>query len=200
MHGLGDSAQGFLPVFADPRANPVTLDTKVVLLTAPSKPVTINGGMIMPSWYDILSITPPGPTQPMEKSISIPQLNDSYKRITNVVTEELKNLKGKLFIGGFSQGAVMALYVGMENVNVKGIFAFSGALQPQAKLTNLGKIPIHIFHGAVDDVVPWNMAKKSYERIANDKKVTISVDKNLGHSVNMEQLLQFKKVFADATK
>ena len=43
MHGLGDSAYGFLDVF-NSKHSPVS-DTDVVLLTAPTIPVTINGGM-----------------------------------------------------------------------------------------------------------------------------------------------------------
>jgi hypothetical protein len=37
--------------------NPVSLDTKVVLLTAPTRAVSINNGMKMPSWYDIKKLS-----------------------------------------------------------------------------------------------------------------------------------------------
>lgn len=48
--GLGDSAEGFEDFF-DSSSSPCLPTTKVVLLTAPIKPVTINFGMKMPSWY-----------------------------------------------------------------------------------------------------------------------------------------------------
>lgn len=44
MHGLGDTADGYLDVFTT-NINPVSASTKVVLLTAPMKKVTINFGM-----------------------------------------------------------------------------------------------------------------------------------------------------------
>ncbi len=56
LHGLGDSADGFLDVFSTPELDPTLPTTRVVLITASDKPVTINGGMAMPSWYDILSM------------------------------------------------------------------------------------------------------------------------------------------------
>ena len=58
LHGLGDSADGFLPIFLDPALDPSLATTKVILPTASSKPVTINNHYAMPSWYDIYSLTP----------------------------------------------------------------------------------------------------------------------------------------------
>ncbi len=199
MHGIGDSAEGFLDIFGNQRINPASPDTKIVLLTAPSRPVTINGGMTMPSWYDIKNLSNDSRI-PIEKRISIEQINESYKRINNVVMEEMKNLKGKLFLGGFSQGCVMALYVGLENLTVKGIFGFSGVLHLLTKMDNLGKIPIYLFHGTLDDVIPLQIAKGTYDKILKDKQVKFFLEKNVGHGVNMSQLAQFKKVFSEALK
>lgn len=56
LHGLGDTADGFLPIFLDPTIDPTPFTTKVVLPTASTKPVTINNHMSMPSWYDIYSL------------------------------------------------------------------------------------------------------------------------------------------------
>ena len=54
MHGLGDTAEGWVDLFRD--QNPCPLNMKIVLLTAPNQKVTVNMGMEMPSWYDILSL------------------------------------------------------------------------------------------------------------------------------------------------
>ena len=48
LHGLGDTAHGWAPV-ADMLA-PRFPGTRFILPTAPSQPVTLNGGMVMPSW------------------------------------------------------------------------------------------------------------------------------------------------------
>lgn len=52
LHGLGDTGSGYLDTFLDEKINPLTLTTKVILLTAPIRPVTINMGAKMTSWFD----------------------------------------------------------------------------------------------------------------------------------------------------
>ena len=58
MHGLGDSAEGFLDFFYNPDPLLPNKNTKVVLLNAPKVPVTCNNGMVMRSWYDNLTFQP----------------------------------------------------------------------------------------------------------------------------------------------
>ena len=54
LHGLGDTAEGWQEIAELlQRSLP---DTRWVLPTAPSRPVTINQGMEMPAWYDIVSL------------------------------------------------------------------------------------------------------------------------------------------------
>jgi predicted esterase len=53
LHGLGDSAYGFADVFLDESIALVPNNCKVLLLNAPERAVTMNGGMVMTSWYDI---------------------------------------------------------------------------------------------------------------------------------------------------
>jgi phospholipase/carboxylesterase len=59
LHGLGDSAYGFYDVFLDPRFELVPSTCKVILPTAPERPVTLNNGFRMTSWYDIQSLVRP---------------------------------------------------------------------------------------------------------------------------------------------
>lgn len=56
-HGLGDSGAGwsFLPELMAAQDNQLA-GVKWILPNAPNSPVTINGGMKMPSWYDIRSL------------------------------------------------------------------------------------------------------------------------------------------------
>lgn len=56
LHGLGDSAEGYLDFFTE-KSSPTPASMKVVLLTAPTRPVTINMGMKMPSWFDFKAFT-----------------------------------------------------------------------------------------------------------------------------------------------
>lgn len=51
LHGLGDTSAGFLDYFMLPQS-PLNKGGRIKLLHAPIKPVTVNGGAEMPSWYD----------------------------------------------------------------------------------------------------------------------------------------------------
>ena len=71
LHGLGDSAYGFLDVFDEHKIAPATC--KVILPTAPERAVTLNGGMKMTSWYDIVSLDRP-------KNMTIEQNEANYSQ------------------------------------------------------------------------------------------------------------------------
>lgn len=59
--------KGYLSIFNSPM-NPCDQSTKVVLLTAPVKPVTINMGMKMTSWYDIKGFKTDGDIEKVKKN------------------------------------------------------------------------------------------------------------------------------------
>ena len=59
LHGLGDTAGGGynrMVCYSDPRAFPP--NCKVILPTAPVKPVTCNNGSKSTSWYDVVTFNP----------------------------------------------------------------------------------------------------------------------------------------------
>merc|ERR1719353_823296 len=84
---------------------------RVYLPTASYKPVTLNGGYEMPSWYDI-------------KSLDDDRANDECTGIEDsraIVLDLLKEEKAKhglknnqLYVGGFSQGGALSLYTGLQ--------------------------------------------------------------------------------------
>ena len=51
LHGLGDTSQGFLDVFCLEYVAAPTC--RIVLPTAPRKPVSLNDGYVMNSWFDM---------------------------------------------------------------------------------------------------------------------------------------------------
>lgn len=52
MHGLGDTAQGWVDVARMLSRRPSLQHVRFVLPTAPVQPVSINMGMKMTSWFD----------------------------------------------------------------------------------------------------------------------------------------------------
>jgi phospholipase/carboxylesterase len=165
MHGLGDSAEGFLDVF-EHQNRPVPEDMKIILLTAPQASVTVNGGMRMNSWYDIKSF------ERKEGDISQSDVENNSKRVIKLIEEESKVVGiERIFIGGFSQGACMSLYIGLsyEN-NIGGVIAMSGLLFPFTKIAEgKKKLPIFITHGKYDPLLPEAFCSSTYQQIIKDQ-------------------------------
>lgn len=78
LHGLGDSGHGWSSLAMQFRQK--LPNTKFIFPHAPAKPVTLNGGMVMPSWYDIRSIRTLESDDPSEKNEDIEGFESSKKR------------------------------------------------------------------------------------------------------------------------
>lgn len=101
-HGLGDTAAGWSPFAHSLKSRHPHI--KWILPTAPNQPVTLNGGMPMPSWFDIRSLTPPVMGQPsMEDEAG---MLTSSRRISQLISDEVDNgiPSDRIVVAGFSQG------------------------------------------------------------------------------------------------
>jgi len=148
MHGLGADGHDFADVgeayavAAEPRK------WRFVLPHAPAIPVTINQGMVMPAWYDILDMIQP-------REVDWGTVAASRASVESLLAAELAP---KVVLAGFSQGAAMALDVGLRNQErVAGILVMSGYLlesetQPCPAKT-AADFPIGMFHGSADPMV-----------------------------------------------
>ena len=87
LHGLGADGHDFAPV-ARILASP---GRRFILPHAPSMPVTINGGMSMPAWYDILSMDPSARDSPRESANDV--INSAIL-VNKLIKHEIDN--GKL--------------------------------------------------------------------------------------------------------
>lgn len=68
-----------------------------------------------------------------------------------------------IFVGGFSQGCAMSVLYALSSKNILGgAVGLSGYLFQSFPLTNVGKVPLLLFHGAQDSMIPFHSAKKSY--------------------------------------
>jgi len=187
LHGLGDSANGWVDIFLSGQS-PCPNSTKVVLLTAPTAPVTANGGYPMPSWYDIKKFGGRAPDE-LEKTIGKDEVISNGDKIRRILDEEIEVLKGEsksVIIGGFSQGCAMSMHTGLEyNKSLGGIMGWSGYLFPFTKVSQENeKVPIFLSHGADDQVVPYKMSELSFKRLDANKHYLVKiVEEGLEHSI-----------------
>lgn len=175
LHGLGDSAEGFLPLF---QGNTLLSNCRIVLLTALVNPVTVNGGMRMNSWYDFKTIE-----DEFDCSADI-----SAERLIKVLEEERKKTE-VLVLGGLSQGAVMSLYTGLAKYTGKldAIVALSGYAFPMQIPESRKNIPVLLYNGAVDPLLTLRRCQRSFDAHLQGANVTQHVDPNLPHTISDEE-------------
>ena len=188
LHGLGASSNDFPPVIPYLRLNPDPA-IRFVFPQAPDRPVTINGGMRMPAWYDIKG------TKITDKE-DLQGMTASRNTLEDLITEQINNgIPGEhIIIAGFSQGGAVAYYTGIRSKHkLAGILALSTYLPfvAQAADEHLEvnkQTPIFSNHGLQDTVVPIQIGKSSVEALQtlgfNVQWKTYA----MGHEVSMEQL------------
>ena len=106
FHGLGDTADGW----ADMMPSLSLEDTKFILPTAFSIPISINGGMEMNGWSDINGLD-------MESLEDREGFNKSTTRMNKIIQAEVdKGIPSKnIAVGGFSQGGALALHLSLRS-------------------------------------------------------------------------------------
>lgn len=164
---------------------------KFILPTAPTQPVTLNMGMSMPSWYDIIGLDSRsnevcnGLDETMERMLGLIE-NEVGSRISDGEDDETCKSSSpsssvgysRIVFAGFSQGGAVALYTGMTQrrartqmgLGLAGIVVMSGYL-PRASQFAIAKgsedTPILHCHGTDDQVVPVQATDLSKERVTS---------------------------------
>ncbi len=188
MHGLGADGNDFVPIAGELDLSAVG-PVRFVFPNAPIMPVTINGGMQMPAWYDIMGAD-------LVKREDEAGLRTSLAAIEVLLArEKARGIPAeRIVIAGFSQGCAMALLTGLRHAErLAGIVALSGYL-PLAATTAAERsaanahTPIFMAHGQQDNVVVPQRAAASHDAL---RALGYSVDWHeypMAHSVCMEEI------------
>ena len=190
LHGLGASANDFPGVVPELGLSKKRA-IRFIFPQAPDRPITINGGMVMPGWYDIkgMDIKDKQDTVGMaESTLMLNGLIDD--QISKGVPSE------NIIVAGFSQGGAVAYHAGLRNENkLAGILAlstylaFAEAVEQERSVANLA-IPILVNHGSHDPVVPLAYGQTSVDVLrALDYQVTMKIYP-MEHQVVLEQITQ----------
>ncbi len=162
LHGLGADGHDFEPLVPLLELK----STRFIFPHAPIRQVTVNAGMEMRAWYDIVSMdfNTAGNTDDIETSVSQLQLmiND---QIDNGISAE------RIVLAGFSQGGVIALIAGLScKHHVAGVMALSTYIPMQFREKNwLQKPDVLMCHGRQDPVIPFSIAESSFEYLLSEK-------------------------------
>jgi phospholipase/carboxylesterase len=167
LHGLGADGNDFVPVARELDLSAVG-PVRFVFPHSPSRPVTINGGYVMPAWYDILGLD--SHAQREDEA----GLRASQALVEGLIAKEKARgvAAGRIVVAGFSQGCAMALMTGLRHgERLAGLVGLSGYL-PLAARTEAERhaanrdTPIFLAHGTVDPVIPIARARQSRAALA----------------------------------
>ena len=188
-HGLGDNATSWLYMAKELRKN--LKHFRVILTNAPMSKVSVNKGIVSPSWFDILEI--PVKNSSPENGIGI---DESIKNIHKLIESEIQ--KGipanRIFLGGFSQGATLSLISGLkyEYNQLGGIIMLSGWAHKNLNLIGYknSKIPILICHGDKDKVVLYENATELKSNLDkyNFQNSTLKTYSGMGHNNSTKEI------------
>jgi phospholipase/carboxylesterase len=153
LHGLGADGRDFAAIVPELNLGACP-PIRFVFPHAPSLPVTLNGGYVMPAWYDIY-----GPDLLQRQDAA--GIAQSAHAIAALIEHEIARgvPAERIVLAGFSQGCAMALHTGLRfPQRLAGIMALSGYL-PLADTLATERTPanqhtpIFMAHGSQDPVV-----------------------------------------------
>lgn len=151
LHGLGDTGHGWAGILNTIRPDHL----KVICPTAPVIPITLNMGFRMPGWFDMCDL------DKLEEETDIEGVKASADTVFKLIDMELRaGIPGKkIILGGFSQGAALALYCSLHYPEpLGGCIALSTFfpephLPKPEELTNKD-MPFFQGHGENDNILP----------------------------------------------
>ena len=191
LHGLGADGNDFVPL-----AQELELDelgaVRFIFPHAPVMPVTINGGMRMRAWYDVVGF---GADSPQDEA----GLRRSRELVEAILAREKERgvPADRIVLAGFSQGCAIALLAGLRHPErLAGIAGLSGYL-PLAHTTAAERseanadVPIFLAHGTHDEVVALERAEASRDALQALGYPVEWHEYLIGHAVSALEVQEF---------
>ena len=191
LHGLGASGHDFEPVVPQLGLD-ADMAVRFIFPHAPNRPVTINGGMVMPAWYDILEMS-------LERKVDVNQIEESAQQIQDLMAREVeRGVKPEhIVIAGFSQGGAVAYHVALGYPErLAGLMTLSTYLATNDNISynDANKdMPILIEHGTHDPVVPAILGEQA-KQLLSEKGYNVAYHTYpMAHQVCMPQIQNIGK-------
>lgn len=165
LHGLGADGNDFVPIVPH-LTSAAERPVRFVFPHAPVRPVTVNGGMAMRAWYDILGLQ-------IDRDQDRAGILASLAQVDALIGEQIEAgiPSANLILAGFSQGGAIALRCGLARAPaLGGIMVLSAYLLEGDRLDQWAapeskRAPIFMGHGSQDPVVPVALGQQSANQL-----------------------------------
>jgi phospholipase/carboxylesterase len=187
LHGLGADGHDFEPIVPE-LGLPPDHAVRFVFPHAPRIPVTLNAGLVMRAWYDVMTL---GLGAQDERRI-----RESAGHLTALIAREVERgvPPARIVLAGFSQGGAVALFTGLRHPErLAGILALSTylllpeTLDAEASPANRD-VPILQAHGQWDPMIPIALGRAGHEALAARGYAVEWHEYTMGHQVSAEEV------------
>lgn len=206
FHGLGDSGHGWSFLADYLQRDPAFKNTRFLFPNAPTIPISCCSNMPISGWFDLLDMSFSQERADVECTLK------SVRTVQAFVQEQIDAgvQPENIVIGGFSQGAALALASSaLLPYKIGGFFCLSGFCQIQSRIMQLKnnsnlETPIFQGHGDEDPVVPFSKGQEAYEfftREIGSKNHEFHVYRGMEHSScpqELQEVIQFIKTNLNA--
>jgi len=165
LHGLGADGHDFAPIVPE-LVRPHWPAIRFVFPHAPVQPITINNGVPMRAWYDIVSMDFRSRADSVGVEASIVALDLLIEReIARGIPAE------RILLAGFSQGGAVILSALLRRTRpLAGLIALSTYLPDPAKaaaarVADAISVPVFMAHGTQDPVIPVAIAEHTAQTL-----------------------------------
>jgi len=163
LHGLGADGHDFEPLV--PELSP-GFPVRFVLPHAPVRPVTLNGGLPMRAWFDVVRI---GTGAPQD----LAGIRAADAAVAALIAREVARgvPERRIVLAGFSQGGAIALHAGLRHPRrLAGLVALSTFLPEREALADeaseaMRDAPILLAHGEQDPIVPFALGEQTRDAL-----------------------------------
>ena len=196
LHGLGADGHDFEAIVPELGVAD-QLSLRFVFPHAPMRPVTINGGMTMRAWYDILTLERGGPQD--EAGI-----RESGRLLELLIEREHQCdiPHDKIVLAGFSQGGAIALHTALRYPHrLAGLMALSTWLPLQDSFdtevvgntrAQSQELPVFMAHGSSDPMLPMALGQQSCETLEKAGYAVEWHDYPMAHAVCAEEIADIR--------
>lgn len=160
LHGLGADGHDFEPIVPHLRF-PENCAARFIFPHAPSIPVTLNQGYVMPAWFDVSAL------DDGSRNINVPQLLASAMAVHKLIDREVAGGidSERIVLAGFSQGGAVnyqaALTYDKPLAGLMALSSFFPSAQAVTPHPANQDLPILVCHGTQDTVLDISLAEKS---------------------------------------
>jgi len=165
LHGLGADGHDFAPIVPE-LVRPHWPAIRFVFPHAPVQPITINNGVPMRAWYDIVSADFRSRADSAGVDASIVELELLIER------EVARGMPAeRILLAGFSQGGAVILSALLRRTRpLGGLIALSTYLPDPAKaaaarVPGAISVPVFMAHGTHDPVIPVAIARDTAQTL-----------------------------------